>query len=73
VKKLNIEIPEIGLDNMMDFSKIFGFGIKEKVPFELVGYDGELNMEWADENFRQNYEERETDMQFETRKELYGK
>ena len=61
MKKLNIEIPEIGLDNMMDFSKIFGFGIKEQVPFELVGYDEELNMTWTDENFRQNYQERETD------------
>ena len=29
----NITIPEIGLDNLLDFGKVFGYGIKEKVPF----------------------------------------
>ncbi len=75
LKKQNITIPEIGLDNFVNLEKIFGYGIKEKVPFMLVGYDGDKNKEWANANLKQmcGAPWKESDADFREKKLLYGK
>ena len=48
----NYNIPEISKNIPIDFERKFGYGIKAKIPFMPVGYDGKLNLADAQRRLR---------------------